>query len=126
MTQTKFVKIVCATVVLAVQLLWNRVKLVLLAAATILRAVSSGPGSSEAGASSETLATVILQVANTGIQAHGTICRIWILVGIDKGALRPLFSFKALHFIRGINRIRSRSSRTACTLDRVQRRLVQY
>lgn len=63
MTQTKFVKIVCATVVLAVQLLWNLVKLVLLAAATILR---------------------------------------------------------------GINRIRSCSSRTACTLDRVQRRLVQY
>ena len=47
MTQTKFVKIARATVVLAVQLAWILVKLVLLAAAAVLRAVTSGPGSSE-------------------------------------------------------------------------------
>lgn len=47
MTQTKFLKIARATVVLAVQLAWILVKLVLLAAAAVLRAVTSGPGSSE-------------------------------------------------------------------------------
>jgi|GEM_PF-5395046 len=43
MTQTKFVKIARATVVLAVQLAWILVKLVLLAAAAVLRGVTSGP-----------------------------------------------------------------------------------